>query len=177
MKSIYAVCFAVISLAGCSSIPYETSEAKQQIKKDLGITEIKDASETNWCAFAYGRGAPQCRSVQGLGVLTPTGLVLSLYQGKTYKHIKTLTTEDVICSYSGTPESMPMLFTETHMLVIVPVTPNGQLNKPSLANFMAYLHSKDQKRLTGPETPHYKPNEEKNRRWKDEVIYSNPCEI
>lgn len=175
LKAIYAVCLAAVTLGGCVSIPYQTPESQQRIRQDLGISDITDISETNWCRFDYGPVGLPCTATQGLGVLTPSGLILSRYKGGAYQHEKTLTVEEVDCSYSDTTESLPILFTESYIWLVVPVTPRGQLNQASLDTFMNHLHSNGQKRLVGPETPHLSPSGEKTRLGRDIMSNSNPC--
>lgn len=154
LKATVLACLTLlIALGGCSMIPYQKPEDRAQIQQDLNIPseEILGITETNWCASPYGDIAV-CKPVQGLGVLTTNGLILSLYEDKIYRRAFTLSAADIRCTHTLVSESTPELFyafTDTQAFMLVPITPGGQMNILMKQKIYAYLNSEGAVRLTG----------------------------
>lgn len=145
--------FLIAALNGCVMIPYETPEARAQIQSDLDITdeEILGISETNWCNYYYGV-IPSCKAMQGLGVLTKNGLILSLYKSKKYQHAFTLSVDDIRCTHTLVSENAPetfYVFTDTQSFMLAPITPSGKMNISMKQKIYAYLSSQGVTKLTG----------------------------
>lgn len=158
--------FLIAALNGCVMIPYETSEARAQIQSDLNITdeEILGISETNWCNYYYGE-IPSCRAIQGLGVLTKNGLILSLYKSKKYQHAFTLSAADIRCTHTLVSETSPevfYVFTDTQSFMLAPITPSGQMNIPMKQKIYAYLSSLGVTKLTGTNVAFIEKTGDKN---------------
>ncbi|MGE8410054.1 MAG: hypothetical protein ACN6QH_23785 [Pseudomonas sp.] len=136
----------VATLGGCVMIPYETPEAKAKIQHDLKLdpSDIQAVSETNWCFHPYGSEA-SCKATQGLGVLTSKGLILSLYNDKTYTEITRILPEQVQCvKTTAGREGVEtfMVFTKDQGIMLAAITPGGQLNMPVKLKFFDYLTSR-----------------------------------
>ncbi|WP_435635238.1 hypothetical protein ACSC9U_03725 [Pseudomonas solani] len=153
-----------LSLIGCSSVPHETPEARQQMQREIGVSDIVDTSEMNWCILKYGEPS-QCRAEQGLGVLTRTGLVMALYEGEHYRKARTLTTEEVICSAVRNGKNAPggfIVFTENVAFMLVPLTANGAINTNFKAKAYDYLHSQGQPSFFGEDGVFARPSGKKS---------------
>lgn len=184
--SVLAFC-----LPGCVMIPYESPEARARIEHDLGIApaDVIGITETNWCYYTYGI-AEICHPVQGLGVLTTKGFILSLYQDKSYLPVRTLRVDEVMCAKvtdgRGKPETF-YVFTHADAFMLAPITPRGAINVPMKDKIFDYLLSHQQKVFTGIEgsfvkltgnrvlryvtVPGYKPG----MAAVDEFAIVNPC--
>lgn len=144
---------ALAILTGCSMIPYDTPEARANIQRDLNVQpqEIIGITETNWCTYNYGDSA-RCRAVQGLGVLTTKGLVLSVYENKTYYRVFTLKAENTRCTHTITSKNTAEIFyafTDNQAFMLAPITPGGQMNLPMKVKIYDYLSSQGAKKLIG----------------------------
>jgi len=138
----------LVASSGCSMIPYETPEARNQIQHDLKLApgDIQAISETNWCFHPYG-SEPFCTVTKGLGVLTGNGLILSLYKNKSYTEVTLITREQVLCAKAtnGREVSEPfMVFTQDKAIMLAPITPGGQMNAGPRLKFFDYLLSRNQ---------------------------------
>lgn len=133
-------------LVGCS-IPYQTPQALGQIEHDLKIRKesVQALSQTNWCYLPYGSdrgGDGQCRAIQGLGILTDEGLILSTYLRGRHQRFITLRTSDVLCIKTFRSREAPeafFAFTREAAAQIIPLTAEGQLNTPVKIQFLDYL--------------------------------------
>lgn len=134
------------ALAGCS-IPYQTPEALYQIERDLQLVHgsVRALARTNWCYLPYGSGSGgdgQCHAVQGLGVLSGDGLILSTYSGGIYERFMTLKTSDVQCIKVFRDRDAPasfFVFTREVATQIIPLTGNGQFDTSTKIRFLDYL--------------------------------------
>ncbi|WP_212809882.1 hypothetical protein [Pseudomonas sp. Ost2] len=138
----------LLGFSGCVMIPFETPEARNQIQHDLRLApdEIQAISETNWCFYQYGSDVA-CTVTQGLGVLTDSGLTLSLYKNKTYTEVIRISSDQVACAKTvgGRDAGEPfVVFIQDKGILVTPVTPRGTINTPVKVKFFDYLLSKGQ---------------------------------
>lgn len=134
------------ALTGCS-VPYQTPEALYQIERDLQLVHgsVRALARTNWCYLPYGSGSGgdgQCHAVQGLGVLSGDGLILSTYSGGIYERFMTLKTSDVQCIKVFRDRDAPasfFVFTREVATQIIPLTDNGQFDTSTKIRFLDYL--------------------------------------
>lgn len=139
------------ALTGCS-IPYQTPEAVQQIERDLHLVHgsVQAMTRTNWCYLPYGSGNGgdgQCHAVQGLGVLSGDGLILSTYSGGIYERFMTLKASDVQCIKVFRDREAPasfFVFTREVATQIIPLTANGQFDTSAKICFLDYLAGQSQ---------------------------------
>ena len=139
------------ALTGCS-IPYQTPEAVQQIERDLHLVHgsVQAMTRTNWCYLPYGSGSGgdgQCHAVQGLGVLSGDGLILSTYSGGIYERFMTLKASEVQCIKVFRDRDAPasfFVFTREVATQIIPLTANGQFDTSAKIRFLDYLVGQSQ---------------------------------
>jgi hypothetical protein len=163
--SRYLSIMAALTLSGCVMIPYETPEAKAQIAHDLKLSppDIQGITETNWCLYLYG-SEPACTATKGLGVLTRNGLILSLYEAKTYQPVLTLKSEQITCAKTVAgqdAEETFVVFTDKMGVMLAPITPGGQLNMPMKKKFFDYLLARNQTVFTGKDGSYVKETDER----------------
>jgi len=161
----YVALIAAVALSGCVMIPYETTEAKAQIARDLNLApgDIQGVTETNWCLYLYG-AEPACTVTKGLGVLTRNGLILSLYEGKTYQQALALKSEQITCAKTvggRDAEETFVVFTDKMGVMLAPITPGGQMNMPLKKQFFDYLLARNQTVFTGKDGSYVKETDER----------------
>lgn len=156
---------AAVAFSGCVMIPYETPEAKAQIARDLKLapSDIQGLTETNWCLYPFG-SEPACTATKGLGVLTRDGLILSLYEAKTYRQALALKTEQINCAKTvggRDAEEIFVVFTDKMGVMLAPITPGGQLNMSMKKKFFDYLLARNQTVFTGKDGSYVKETDER----------------
>lgn len=156
---------AAVFVGGCVMIPYETPEARAKIEHDLKLSpsDIQGITETNWCLYPYGSN-PACTVTKGLGVLTRQGLILSLYEGKTYKQALKLKSEQINCAKTvegRDAQEVFVVFTDQMGVMLAPTTPGGQLNMPLKIKFFDYLMSRNQPVFKGKDGVYVKETDKR----------------
>lgn len=159
---ILAVTVALLS--ACTSVRYDTSEAQQQIKQDLKLTEILDSSRMNWCVHPYG-SAPGCKPEKGVGILTPDGLVMAHVVDDHYVAARTLKSGDVLCSTvpgGGAADGIFFTFTRNEAYMLGPLKADrDEINTRFKARLFDYLHSNGQRSFTGQDINFQRPTGKK----------------
>lgn len=142
---------ALFATNGCSMIPYEKPEDRERIQRDLNIGDVKitGISELNWCSFNY-EDVAKCKPIQGLGVLTADGLMLSTYHSGGYRNEINISALDVRCTHENGVGSF-YVFTETKAFMLVPITPSGKLHEPMRKKIYDYLNGMGAKKFVGNE--------------------------
>ncbi len=115
-----AIASIALLLAACANIEHKTPEARQQIKRDLKLTEITDTAVTSFCWLRI-EGATYCKYTPGFSVLTPESLILVEYENGTYVQKDILKAEDVKCISDVDGQNF-RVFKENVAVSIIPYT-------------------------------------------------------